>query len=510
MIENETKGWHGSYSSIGRMSAEQFPMILLKEQILKGRYKKKKTKDYFSSDDDLIVCDNNNYNKEMIDESNDIFNNHYKVKIKLTKKSKAICKPYPTKKIPDEYKYHNLHHKDNFDQKQKYQINLSSTAYEPKKDFVWSRTVTGPSWKSLCGREKGGMFKSEVEPITPKKKISKNVLKKQKYNTFYSLQKGVSMKKMTQRGEIPTFYDLRIRTDKPYIINSDRKITSVKHNSNLLLNKKEDNYINVNSSGDNSFNQTSAQTFFNFSKNHKLKKNVYSSPNLIHSINFAKNISREQYNYVRRNRDGIKPFFNPKYEFVEPRAVTMVSYNKKAQGKSTPKRLIGIDTHLFFDPDKIINKVNNHKQEKAPLFKNMSDKNDKAGKFPSFMHNIFNRGSLQVITEKGLKMNNYSDVGMKNDYSTFCTKKSFNKVINYGLIKNENNVGNMTNIIKLLKNSDNGIKIKKFMEFYTKNFDDNKVQYTGNKFDSITLKSFKSKENLTNREKKLFCINFID
>jgi hypothetical protein len=126
------------------------------------------------------------------------------------------------------------------------------------------------------------------------------------------------------------------------------------------------------------------------------------------------------------------------------------------------------------------------------------------------MHNIFNRGSLQVITEKGLKMNNYSDVGMKNDYSTFCTKKSFNKVINYGLIKNENNVGNMTNIIKLLKNSDNGIKIKKFMEFYTKNFDDNKVQYTGNKFDSITLKSFKSKENLTNREKKLFCINFID
>ena len=28
MFENEAKGWHGSYSSLGRISAEKFPMIL--------------------------------------------------------------------------------------------------------------------------------------------------------------------------------------------------------------------------------------------------------------------------------------------------------------------------------------------------------------------------------------------------------------------------------------------------------------------------------------------------
>ena len=42
MLENDVKGWHGSYSAIGRISAERFPMILIKDQILKGRYKKKK------------------------------------------------------------------------------------------------------------------------------------------------------------------------------------------------------------------------------------------------------------------------------------------------------------------------------------------------------------------------------------------------------------------------------------------------------------------------------------
>ena len=67
MIENEAKGWHGSYSSVGRISAENFPMILIKDQIIKGRYKKKKMKDYFSTEEDLN-------NKIILDEGDDIFN----------------------------------------------------------------------------------------------------------------------------------------------------------------------------------------------------------------------------------------------------------------------------------------------------------------------------------------------------------------------------------------------------------------------------------------------------
>ena len=130
MIENEAKGWHGSYSSVGRISAETFPMILIKDQILKGRYKKKKMKDYFSTEEDF-----NNYNKLIIDESDDIFNIEYKCKMKLRKKRKEICKPNTKKKIPEEYKYHNMHHKDlfNFKQRLKNQSDLSSTVYDAKK-----------------------------------------------------------------------------------------------------------------------------------------------------------------------------------------------------------------------------------------------------------------------------------------------------------------------------------------------------------------------------------------
>ena len=46
------------------------------------------------------------------------------------------------------------------------------------------------------------------------------------------------------------------------------------------------------------------------------------------------------------------------------------------------------------------------------------------------------------------------------------------------------------------------------MEFYSKNLDDDKIQYTGNKFDSITLKSIKLNGKLNQKEKKLFSINF--
>ena len=34
MFENNAKGWHGSYSVVGRISAEKFHIILMKNEIL--------------------------------------------------------------------------------------------------------------------------------------------------------------------------------------------------------------------------------------------------------------------------------------------------------------------------------------------------------------------------------------------------------------------------------------------------------------------------------------------
>ena len=119
------------------------------------------------------------------------------------------------------------------------------------------------------------------------------------------------MEKMTQRGIIPVYYDLRIRNDKPFII-TDKTMNPIKLN-------------NITSKTEISLNKTSEQTKSNnSSKNYRLKKNAYSSPEINHSINFAKSLSREQYNYATRNREGVRPFFNPKYNLVEPRSLTMV------------------------------------------------------------------------------------------------------------------------------------------------------------------------------------------
>ena len=279
----------------------------------------------------------------------------------------------------------------------------------------------------------------------------------------------------------------------------------VKNNINVF-NRNKLSELNLISNTDNSYKQTTDQT--HTSKNNKFKKNTPSSPSINHTINFAKNLSREQYNYVRRNWEGVRPFFNPKYNLVEPRSLTMVSYNKKSKGKSIPKRLEGIDINVFYDPDKIINKINNHRENSVPLFKYMQNKNDEEGKFPSHMFNIFNRGSLQIMTEKGLKMNNFSKVNSKNNYSTFCQKKSFNKIINYELLKNEKMNEENKSLKNLAKKFGNNQRLKKMMEFYSKNLDDDKIQYTGNKFDSITLKSIKLNGKLNQKEKKLFSINF--
>ena len=185
----------------------------------------------------------------------------------------------------------------------------------------------------------------------------------------------------------------------------------------------------------------------------------------------------------------------------------MVSYYKNPTKKSLSKRIKSIDSNILYDPDKIINKINNHRENSVPLFK-YSTNNLEESKLPSHMNHIFNRGSLEIITDKGLKMNNYSKSELKNYYSTFCQKKSFNKVINYELLKIGNLNDDNSNFEKFSKKFGRNQRFKTMMEFYTKNLDDNRELYTGSKFDSITLKSIKSKGILNNKEKKLFNINF--
>ena len=473
MFENKVKGWYGSYSKVGRDSAEKYPMIMLKDKILANQFKKYKIKDYFNTDDDI---DNE---KTMMEYGEDIFSTTYKRKNERKQKYKNVCSLQKEELMSDEYKYHQIHHKGLYDYyliikgQKKYQTNSSVNL--PKDDLTTKRVLTGPKWNVLTGRENKSFNKIISYPDfhTPFEK-NKNL-----DNIF-------EMEKMTQRGNLPTSYDLRIRIDEPF-----NKTTTKKRNKIL------DNKL---SKTQESKSPKSEKSKVSFKKYDEKKEN--------HSLSFAKNISREKYYFLTRDRNEIRPFFIPNYRFVEPRSITTVNYNEKNNKGQPLKRKIGIDSNLFFDPYKSINKVNNHINENAPDLRIMEGREDDNEKedihLPGHMNKIHNRNSLEILTKKALQMNNYINGEVRNNFSSF-NKKSFNSIINYNIIKNGKEIDNLK-LGKLSKKRGTHERIKKLMEFYSKNLDDENNINIFKKIDGVTYKTFKSNVELSEKDKKLFII----
>ena len=480
MFENQAIGWHGSYSTVGRNSAEKYPMVLIKDKILKDKCEKKVIKDYFNTDDDI------ENNKIIIDDGEDIFSQTTNKKNKNKKKITEICDHQNKEKIPDEYKYHQLHHKELYDYnlllKKQRNYGTNANMYAPKKDITWRRTVTGPYWDTITGRDKKSIFGKTAQNTDANFYID--------HDTFKSENKTFQMDKQTKRGQLPTSYDLRIRIDEPFYENNSRKI----ENKNKLL--------------DSEIGETSKNEKSKINQNQKKKDNKKNN----HSLSFAKNLSRDQYYFLNRDRRGVRPFFNPNYNLVEPKSLSMVKYNNKPKGRSISKRMKGIDFNLFFEPDKVINKINNHKIANAPNLKIMvgrvDDDNDKNNlHLPGHMMKIYNRNSLEVLTAKGLLMNNFIDAGLGNDYTSFCNKKSFNVVINHNLLKNNKGIKD-SKLRQIARQLNTKERINKLMEFYSKNLDNQNSVENFRKFDGITFKTIKNKEQLTEREKKLFSLKF--
>lgn len=476
MFENAAKGWYGSYSKVGRDSAEKYPMIMLKDKILANQFKKHKIKDYFNTDDDLDI------EKIMMDYTEDIFSLTYKRKNERKERFKHVCALKDEKEMQDDYKYHQIHHKGTYDYnliikgQKKYQTNSSVNL--PKDDLTTKRILTGPKWNLLTGRENKSMNKKFSQPdfFMPDDKNKKNI------NIF-------EMEKQTQRGNLPISYDLRIRIDEPFT-----KTSFSKKKNNISPSK---------------FTRTQSSES---PKNEKSKTSVkkYDEKKDNHSLNFSKNISREKYYFLTRDRNEIRPFFIPNYKFVEPRSITTVSYNQKSNLHPPLKRKIGIESNLFFDPYKSINKVNNHKSDKALKLKLMEGRDDfdtyEGIHLPGYMNKIHSRNSLEVSTKKALQMNNYINGEMKTNFSSF-TKPSFNSIINYNYLKNGKELENLKfrNLTKKLNATE---RIKKLMEFYSKNLDDESKVYTFKKIDGITYKSINNKVELNEKEKKIFNLKF--
>ena len=142
--------------------------------------------------------------------------------------------------------------------------------------------------------------------------------------------------------------------------------------------------------------------------------------------------------------------------------------------RKEPKAKDLYEADLNFDPDKLIEKVNNHKKPITPNFQLMKSRPTDRSPLPSYMKvntiikkQIFDKQSTMLLTENSLKMNNFSEGKFANTKSCFWPKKSFNKIVNLNLISSKKfteSIGIKTDFPK--KDMDN--LIRKSMKFYGK------------------------------------------
>ena len=372
-------------------------------------------------------------------------------------------------------------------------------------DFIWKKAKIGPQWKLAKGRY---IEKNDKDNTSKYMIVKRNNLNIKKNEPKY-IKKYDSMKKQTKRGIMPISYDLRIKTDKAFfprnkIIEKKKNILTNTLNINLTT-KNKNIYLDIPESFNNKEHSKTYSNKFqhlvkvekilstNYSRNtekfiNEQKKNIkiinlkkkldnkkidYSpikvEKNILnHTIDFSKVLPRDTNLFLTQsyNRTS-QPLFNPSYKFVEPRSLTMVSYSKKKKNKSTPKKFEGIDPQILYDVNKVINKVNNHKEVNAPNFNIMAGRNWDTGPLPSFMVKLCDRKSLETINDKGLKMNNYANIDFQKNYSTFQPKKSFNKLINYTMFKSDKEIVE-EQIKKINKEIFGDNKLKRIIDKYTR------------------------------------------
>ena len=552
MFENNAKGWYGSYSIIGRNLVQRFALILKKDEIISGNLKKAFYGDYFTTEENQLDEEVDNKKNKI-----DIFSEEYdklkEEKLKKENEEKMVKNANLCTHLclaeKERYKFHQQHHKE-LDRnlrliKRKDLKNLVS--YHPRMDFIWKRTITGPKWKLLKGRNSIHINNNKVKDSEKiKEKIKNNINQPNNFLVKYNF-KSIPMYKQTRRGSLPITYDSRIRTDVPFM--PKNIVIDEKGNNKFSNNKKKFNQNKFAKTMDkieplNTLSNSSKKylkTYNNFHNGHslnsetpkkryntsytkssifshtlKLKKNnssnkknplikILDKDTFNRTIDFSKTLPRNLNVFVQKKIDETTPpFSTPSYKLTEPRCISMVSYNNSVRDKIIPKKFMGIDPELFIQPDKALEHANNHKKSSAPSFDIMSGRNQKDGPLPAYMINVWDRRSIETMTEKGLKMNYYSNSEFYNgNYSMFKPKKSYNKMINYTIMKNDND-----KIDEELKNINEEVfgneKLKKLIEKYSSDDKDN----TNNQpyFDAISLKSFKRERK--KQKNKFYPLNY--
>ena len=493
MIENEHKGWYGSYSLAGKRSAEKYNNIVHKNEILKGETKKIKIHDMFTPDEPK---------QDILEEHLDIFkmysfDDNILKKHKIAQKKKAKNKSKTKNENMDfKYFFHNKHCSSINKNQKREPEEPGCTRYNPNYNYIWPRLLTGPKWNDVLGR------KQKKIDIDNRDFVINNLENYDKYVINNGdIKCFVNMNKSTQRGDFIDNKDLRIRTDRPFsktsksrqkknlafeltdgaartylngfyrynnnyteanqniknkekfIIknipeefissNESRKTLTGSKINTKRSNKKEVNKNNI-ITDENSNNESKSINF----RRYRNTKSFYidsdaatmgTSEQIKNKIknsapDFSKLISREQREKVKAFKIENIPFIVPNYSYVRERPIITAIYKKnKKNSKNKNKEFLGIDSTLNYNPNTIIEKYNNHLTSKTPKFKYMiSRPNKKGSPLPFYMQQVHDRSAIYIVTDKSLKLNNFSNGKYIPASSTFFPKKSFNNIINVG------------------------------------------------------------------------------
>ena len=499
MAENEAKGWYGSYSLEGKIYAEKFNNIIHKDEILKGEFRKIKIHDLFTPDNPKINHIDDHLNILKIYSFED--NAFHKAQKKQKKKTESLTKmknekhsfklffhnnhcasnekwlkkigpnPECTKYNPN-YKY--IWPKLLTGPKwEKLSGRYQKTEID-NRDFCSNKYILN-SGESKCfvnmnkTTQRGSFIDFKDIKLKGEKHFTKDSNTKIKKGLAYDLTEG---------GRPRTFMNCFYRLKSSYKNNKNPKVLiNLKNHSkmNKKNNLTEENLVSKisqaiqvkkdkNNKNENIKTEEGDDiTYSEFSdiKSFSIKKNNFKSKNNLKDSNlatmgteeinyykikntapdFSKIISREKRQKLNQNKtktDNI-PFFMPNLSFVKENPKVFTLYKKnKSYVKDKRRDIMGLYSSFNYNPDLIIEKYNNHPTTNGPLFKNMvSRPNKKGSPLPSYMQHIHDRSSIYVVTDKSLQLNKYADGKYIPATSSFFPKKSFNNIINLGLINSK-------------------------------------------------------------------------
>ena len=540
MLENDSKNMHGSFSIIGKISAEKYQVIMNKEKYLSGKEPKLK-KNFLLSEEE----EKEKINFRSKDEP-DPFNlppNYEQEKHKklIFNQRKELCDPHysnPLNKY-EKWKYHQFHHKIESEKEHFVLLGPNCTKYSPKYDKIYPRSISGLKWNvETTKRRKIKKNKNNDDKNNDKNKKNNSKDNEEELyeedeieGDFYTKHGDLEpenifiiLKKQTMRPPNTIDHDTRIRRDKAFITESDldnnilldteltttgnTSITSTLPNKQTSLKKTKNKQNKQNKQNKfpllkPSFNKKNSNNTSSFSNNNKSKSSnntKNNSSNLLNSIkgpDFNKYISRATLDFISRDKEPIRPFFVPDYSYTIPRLINAVNYSQSLKKTSVQSRMKGLTENVVWDPDKVYYKVSKHKEPSALNF-NLMVSRPNEGNLPSYMIRKFDRNSLYDFTDKSLKLNKFSDGKFMTDYSSFNIKKSFSDKINKDLMNSETLINsNLNDIVDYVKEDEKNRNIKKkinkTMEFYRKNFD--KRNSTNLNYDNQNNFMWKSMDN---------------